>query len=151
MNLSRLLDKRPRHFLALLSAIFLAAVATGAVADEKGHDSDRDKEGQKAQLTQPVLTSEGPVRGFVEDGVSRFLGIPYATPPTGTLRWQPPQAPAERRQTLQALAYGPTCAQINTLGVFAAPSDSEDCLYLNVFAPEAKKGRWRRAPRPAMV
>jgi len=126
---------------ALLLGSWLAAsvLSTSAMAQDEREDG-------------PVVkTAEGPVRGFVEDGVSRFLGIPYATPPTGALRWQPPQAPAERKQTLRALAYGPTCAQINTLGVFAAPSDSEDCLYLNVFVPEAKKGQERRAALPVMV
>ena len=126
---------------ALLLGSWLAAsvLSTSAMAQDEREDG-------------PVVqTAEGPVRGFVENGVSRFLGIPYATPPTGALRWQPPQAPAERKQTLRVMAYGHTCAQINTLGVFAAPSDSEDCLYLNVFAPEAKKGQERRASLPVMV
>ena len=103
------------------------------------------------QLTQPVFTTEGSVLGFAHHGVNQFLGIPYAAPPTGALRWQPPQTPAERQRTLHALAYGPTCAQINTVGVFAAPSDSEDCLYLNVFAPEAKDGQAVTLSRPVMV
>src|SRR3954471_8965774 len=78
-------------------------------------------------------TSDGPVRGFVKDGVWRFLGIPYAAPPVGELRWRPPQPHARWRTPLSAVAFGNTCAQINTLGVFAAPSMHEDCLYLNVF------------------
>src|SRR5205807_6169840 len=71
---------------ALLLGSWLAAsvLSTSAMAQDEREDG-------------PVVqTAEGPVRGFVEDGVSRFLGIPYATPPTGALRWQPPQAPAER-------------------------------------------------------
>ena len=150
MKLNQLLGKTPRQFLRLLPVVILAAVTTAAVADNRGHDSDRGRD--KAPLTQLVLTSEGRVRGFEKDGVRQFLGIPYAAPPVGALRWQPPQAHQQRRQPLRALSYGPTCAQINTLGVFAAPSDSEDCLYLNVFAPEAKKGHGHRSSAlPVMV
>jgi para-nitrobenzyl esterase len=44
----------------------------------------------------PVVKTEGgPVRGVSLDGIDRFLGIPYAAPPTGDLRWRPPQ-PAAR-------------------------------------------------------
>lgn len=85
-----------------------------------------------------VRTAEGPVQGFVRNGVSVFLGIPYAAPPTGALRWQSPQAPAAWTQTLKANKFGNTCPQITELGVFAGPvSLTEDCLYLNVFTPGA--------------
>src|SRR5579871_7018111 len=40
----------------------------------------------------PVIqTKEGPVQGFVANGVTEFLGIPYAEPPVGNLRWRPPK------------------------------------------------------------
>src|SRR4051812_18621472 len=81
-----------------------------------------------------VRTTEGRVAGFVKTGVTEFLGIPYAAPPVGELRWRPPQPHARWRTTLNATAYAPTCAQTTTLGVFAGPASiSEDCLYLNVF------------------
>jgi para-nitrobenzyl esterase len=88
-----------------------------------------------------VQTSEGPVEGTVNNGMNQFLGIPYATPPVGALRWQPPKPHAAWTQPLAANAFGKTCPQITELGVFAGPvSVSEDCLFLNVFAPPAKPG-----------
>jgi para-nitrobenzyl esterase len=83
-----------------------------------------------------VRTAEGPVQGAVRNGVTTFLGIPYAAPPTGANRWQPPQPVATWTQTLKATTFGNTCPQITELGVFAGPvATTEDCLFLNVFAP----------------
>jgi para-nitrobenzyl esterase len=66
-----------------------------------------------------------------------FLGIPYAAPPVGNLRWQPPQRHARWTQALKATGYGAPCAQITELGVFAGPpNQNEDCLYLNIFSPQ---------------
>jgi para-nitrobenzyl esterase len=89
-----------------------------------------------AENAPSVRTAEGSVQGFVRNGVSTFLGIPYAAPPTGAHRWQPPQPIAAWTQTLKATAFGNTCPQITELGVFAGPvSTTEDCLFLNVFTP----------------
>jgi len=89
-----------------------------------------------------VRTAEGPVQGIVRSGVSTFLGIPYAAPPTGAQRWQPPQAAAAWTGTLHATQFANTCPQITELGVFAGPvSLTEDCLYLNVFAPETRSAK----------
>src|SRR5439155_19948229 len=82
--------------------------------------------------TPPVMTTEGPVQGFVKNGVNLFLGIPYAAPPVGELRWRPPQPPEKWKGVLDATAYANTCPQVTTLGVFAGPTSiTEDCLYLN--------------------
>ncbi|ACK50264.1 Carboxylesterase type B [Methylocella silvestris BL2] len=83
-----------------------------------------------------VNTKEGPVKGVIGNGVAQFLGIPYAEPPIGDLRWRPPKKHAPWSGVLQATAYGPVCAQSNLFGVFAGPANNnEDCLYLNVFTP----------------
>jgi para-nitrobenzyl esterase len=102
-----------------------------------------------AQTTGPrAVTTEGVVQGFVQHGVARFLGVPYAAAPIGALRWMPPQPHAPWTGVLSARAFGPTCAQITTLGVFAGPpNDHEDCLYLNVFAPTARA----MSKRPVIV
>ena len=109
--------------LCLLAAV--AATAVPAVAQEGRGDADGG----------PVVnTAEGPVRGFTKNGVEIFLGIPYAAPPVGDLRWTPPQAVRHWTETRDANRYGKTCPQVYQLGVFAAPTSiTEDCLYLNVF------------------
>ena len=81
-----------------------------------------------------VSTADGPVRGFVNSsGVNVFLGIPYAAPPVGNLRWMPPAPPA-KHALLDATEFANSCPQVTELGAFAGPSSTtEDCLYLNVF------------------
>lgn len=80
-----------------------------------------------------VNTTYGAVKGFVRDGVKTFLGIPYAAPPVGDLRWMEPQPP-KPYALLDATEFGNTCPQVTTLGAFAGPANTtEDCLYLNVF------------------
>ena len=66
--------------------------------------------------------------------VDEFLGIPYAAPPTGSLRWRPPQPPPEWQGLRDATQFAPSCPQ--PPGPFAPPGPfSEDCLYLNVYTP----------------
>jgi para-nitrobenzyl esterase len=78
-----------------------------------------------------VTVSSGPVCGFVANSDTNYLGIPYAAPPIGSLRWAPPQAPAPWTSTLQATAYGNACTQSSGL-----PPGSENCLFLNVVRPD---------------
>ena len=107
--------------------------------------------------TAIVVTHEGPVRGFKQAGTDAFLGIPFAAPPVGDLRWRPPAPVAPWVKPLDAVAFGGRCVQTNTFGVFAAPSENEDCLYLNVFSPNrasapSDRGRAKRPDlRPVMV
>jgi para-nitrobenzyl esterase len=96
-----------------------------------------------------VNTVDGPVRGFTKNGVNIFLGIPYAAPPVGELRWQPPQPVKRWRPTLDATRFASNCPQVTGLGAFAAPpSINEDCLYLNVFTTG---GRYDRHKKPVIV
>jgi para-nitrobenzyl esterase len=103
---------------------------------------------QAPQQTRVVRVADGDVQGATNGAVDLFLGIPYAAPPVGDLRWKPPQAPARWMTTLQATKFANTCAQ-QQRGVFAAPSKSEDCLYLNVFA--AHSAGAPAAKQPVMV
>ena len=81
-----------------------------------------------------VATTSGGVEGLERSGSCAFLGIPYAAPPTGALRWKPPQpAAAWAPSTLSAKVQPLSCAQLNT-GT-GLPMGSEDCLKLNVWTP----------------
>jgi para-nitrobenzyl esterase len=80
-----------------------------------------------------VATADGAVRGKATAATDEYLGIPYAAPPVGALRWQPPRPAAPWHGVRQATSYAPHCPQPSS--PFGAASTSEDCLYLNVFAP----------------
>ena len=86
-----------------------------------------------------VATSEGRIRGSYSDRAVKFLGVPYAEPPVGPLRWQPPRNHKPWTGVRDATRFGSICALTTTLGVFSGPrNDNEDCLHLNVFTPSLK-------------
>ncbi|KAK7909771.1 hypothetical protein WMY93_014455 [Mugilogobius chulae] len=100
-----------------------------------------------------IQTKDGKVRGVLQpvlDGhVREFLGIPYAKPPVGPLRFKPPQ-PADKWETvLDAASYPNSCYQMNEMTIAgfegvdmwnANTPLSEDCLYLNVWSPVVTSG-----------
>jgi para-nitrobenzyl esterase len=95
-----------------------------------------------------VTTGNGAVRGTTAGTVSEFRGIPYAAPPVGGLRWKPPAAAASWRGVRDATQFGPSCPQATTQNPFLPPGPlSENCLYLNVYTPAAK----RSGSRPVLV
>jgi para-nitrobenzyl esterase len=81
-----------------------------------------------------VRTTEGDVRGSENATTRSFLGIPYAAPPVGDLRWRAPQPPANRSGVRDATTFASHCAQ--PISFFGTASTSEDCLYLNVYTPK---------------
>lgn len=128
-----------------------AVAALSALPAMAYHGHDRG-DGPDRDNGPVVQTNEGWVRGTVKDGVSRFLGIPYAAPPVGNLRWQPPQPAPRWRGTLDATEYGNVCAQVTTLGVFAGPASvDEDCLYLNIFTSQQATRHGGGKKRPVLV
>src|SRR6516225_9633901 len=115
---------------AALAALALAAAgATAATAGTRAVAS-----GSGAGPVVP--TGDGPVRGVTAGSIDEFLGIPYAAPPTGNLRWRPPQPPAEWQGVRDATHFGPSCPQPPQGNATFPPGPiSEDCLYLNVYSP----------------
>ncbi|RUS92207.1 hypothetical protein EGW08_000060 [Elysia chlorotica] len=96
------------------------------------------------------MTSEGPVRGYLHplangQGVSeRYLGVPFASPPVGSGRFQRPSPPPARNWTLSATSPPPACMQSNHDTSYISDymphydgNMSEDCLYLNIYLPHS--------------
>lgn len=90
-------------------------------------------------------TAKGTLEGVLSaDGkVRMFKGVPYAAPPVGTLRWKPPQPAASWSGVRKATEFTPRCmqARVYTDMIFRDPGTSEDCLYLNVWAPPQASGQ----------
>jgi len=109
-----------RATVPLLLALALVLSPTAALADD----------------APAVETTSGPVRGTVEDGLEVFLGIPYAAPPIGELRWKPPEPVEPWTAVLDATEFGPACPQDPDPHEMAEGTPtSEDCLTLNVWTP----------------
>ncbi len=86
----------------------------------------------------------GPISGTAHDDVRTYLGIPYAAPPVGVLRWRPPQPVAAWKEVRPCTEFGPACPQPKQK---EGGKYSEDCLSLNVWTPAGKTG----AHLPVMV
>ncbi|KAL3427014.1 chlorogenic acid esterase precursor [Phlyctema vagabunda] len=98
-----------------------------------------------------VQTTSGEVHGFINSSaplVRQFLGVPYAEPPVGALRFLPPQDKADAG-AINATEFGPSCMQQfgNSTTIYTARvpqylingGQSEDCLYLHIWAPALKE------------
>src|SRR5881227_873836 len=97
-----------------------------------------------------AATRYGKVRGKREDGIVKFLGVPYATPPLGELRFKAPKPPRSWRGVRDVVdfpnpAFQVAGAEMGPSGNGRMPAPSEDCLYLNIWTPAADRRR-----RPVM-
>ncbi len=123
-----------RHFrLGVIGAMSVACIlATTSVS-------------RAVTLTAPVATTTGTYQGLMNfqelpgdpaSGVNIFFGIRYGQAPLATLRWKPPQAPNPGQGSIVAATPGHTCTQ-------GRATDSEDCLFLNVYTPSNATPRSR--------
>jgi len=123
--LTMLVHRAGRVSALLAACLFLGAGSAAGAGDPLTIDTDR-----------------GPVHGARVGGVRQFLGIPYAAPPVGSLRWRPPEPPAPWTAPLDATNAGARCPQV--LPVVNVRLGDESCLFVNVFSPDPPPDR--RAP-----
>lgn len=129
-----------RRWLSLRGLRLAAALAVGAAGAAVGLGTTMSS-ASAVPPVQVVRTAGGAVRGTVTQDYRVFNGIPYAAPPTGRLRWQPPAPAAAWPGVRDAANPGPDCVQTAVAWRPAAASTTEDCLYLNVWTPrQARAG-----------
>lgn len=101
---------------------------------------------------QTIKTKTGSLTGKEYEGYTAYLGIPYAKPPVGELRWRPPMRPEPWDGIMEATEFPPREHQLPQLPdsfygkeFYADPAFlppmSEDCLYLNIWAPTPERGK----------
>ncbi|MBM3758742.1 MAG: carboxylesterase family protein [Acidobacteria bacterium] len=90
-----------------------------------------------------VDTPLGPLEGELNSGVRIFRGVPYAQPPVGELRFAPPAPATKWAGVRQAKQFGNQCMQLPLFGDmnFRSSGMSEDCLFLNIWAPTSAKNQ----------
>lgn len=122
------MPQSPRTVLSALCSLILALLAFLVATPAR------------AQSNLNITLDSGPIHGKESgDGAVRsFLGIPYAAPPLGPLRWKPPQPVMPWKEVRETTAYGSRCMQLDLMKsvIFLDPGPSEDCLTLNVWTPK---------------
>eukprot|EP00756_Hemistasia_phaeocysticola_P005774 Hpha_TRINITY_DN13493_c0_g1::TRINITY_DN13493_c0_g1_i1::g.131171::m.131171/K01049/ACHE; acetylcholinesterase len=116
-----------------------ASAAHGGVTDAELRAALKSRKGSVLPWEEPKVSlklASGEVRGRVTAlGVQRYLGVPFAQPPVGPLRWEAPQPVADWEGVREAAEYSKSCAQEpNVFDDFSGVS--EDCLYLNLWMPD---------------
>jgi para-nitrobenzyl esterase len=134
------------------AALALSLVCLVACGDDSS-DSQPDSGGTTvdggldpdAQAGPVVAIDDGQLRGAIDGETRRFLGIPFAAPPVGPLRWKAPTPNQAWYGIRDATEFGGACAQPSSIQ--AEESLNEDCLYLNVWSPDPAP----TSPLPVMV
>jgi para-nitrobenzyl esterase len=98
-----------------------------------------------------VKTEYGLLRGYVNDDVIVWKGVPYAKPPVNELRWKAPQEPEYWHGVRDATQPAKKCTQLQTTKEWLRtgvvdPESSEDCLYVDIYRPERPTYRHERLP-----
>jgi para-nitrobenzyl esterase len=106
--------------LAAAAAAFLFAATTAQAAPDTAR------------------VAQGQLHGAVAGSVASFKGVPFAQAPVGDLRWRPPQAPKPWTGVREATAFSPVCMQMGQARSGGTQTQSEDCLYLNVWTPAVR-------------
>jgi len=129
-----------RKLLGFFCSLSLALFATGVGVTASARQA----------LAGPIVgTEEGPVQGISLPGENEFLGIPYAAPPVGTLRWLPPKHHSPFKGKYQATQFGDVCTQPDSART--GTIGSEDCLTLNVYTPTPNYNQNQNNGLPVMV
>ncbi len=120
----------------VLSILFCSCASSGGNQDENTTSEETSAEHQLIRETQ-----SGFIIGHTDNGTLSWLGIPFAKPPVGDLRWRAPRDPDSWGGIRETTNFGSACTQYGTIlyildeKLYGKPTGCEDCLYLNVWRP----------------
>lgn len=136
-----------------LTSLFCLALQVQARPPSWGHKGDHSSHDDDGLV---IETTSGQLHGFINEStpdVRQWLGVPYAEPPLGHLRFSAPEAKKAEPGPVYTRDWQPSCMQQwgNSSSVYTEVvpqfltygSNSEDCLYLNIWAPAAGKSKER--------
>ncbi|MDP1860524.1 MAG: carboxylesterase family protein [Gemmatimonadaceae bacterium] len=127
----------------MIALILAVAAPVAPLHAQASHAAARDTAAVSGLVAD---VTGGKVRGAaLVGGGTVFLGIPYARPPVGPLRWREPARVEAWTGIRDAAAYGPPCAQNPYFNPVVKETAREDCLYLNIWTPEISSTRGGRA------
>lgn len=128
------------HFLLVTISIFLLLPGTFCNCQNSTF---------RVQLPDGEIEGRLVITSKENEGIA-FLGIPYAKPPIGNLRFRLPQPPSKWNGVLECQEYKPACWQIHTAMDGINYTGIEDCLYLNVFAGRQCLDNEKKAKCPVL-
>lgn len=128
-----------KKIMLLIIVCLVLAVGAGC--------SDKESGTAETQNAPVVSTSSGTIKGTSVDGVVTFKGVPFAQPPVKDLRYTPPKPVKPWEDTLDCTEFKPSAPQVAKEDL----TTSEDCLYLNIWAPENAVDRKQKENLPVLV
>jgi para-nitrobenzyl esterase len=127
--------------LACLLGVLSLSVITACSSSSAGAPPTSDSN----TMCQATIT-QGGLNGKAAGSTCEYLGVPFGAPPTGALRFMPPQPAAGWSTVRDATKAGPSCVQASSL-LGAVGTQDEDCLSVNVYTPKVAPAQ----PLPVMV
>ncbi len=133
-------NSRLIYYLALsfIFSLLLSSCASSGDVQEEGIASSLGTPDEQILIRD---TGSGLIKGQTDNGTLSWLGIPYAKPPVGDLRWRAPRDPDSWEGIRDATSFGSACTQYGTIlyildeKLYGKPTGCEDCLYLNIWRP----------------
>ena len=135
-------NSRLIYYLALSFIFSLLLCSCSSSGDSQKEAIASPQENEQILIRQ---TNSGVIKGQTDNGTLSWLGIPYAKPPVGNLRWRAPRDPDSWDGIRDATSFGGACTQYGTIlyildeNLYGKPTGCEDCLYLNVWRPDTEE------------
>src|SRR5579863_2358142 len=142
------MNKKNMGWIMLIISLFTLADKSAANTDLLNQKQNQAKKNWVI-IAPTVMVKQGKLIGINESGVDEFLGVRYAFPPIGAMRWRPPHPVLPSIKQVKVTQFGSNCPQ--TVNVFGSSSLSEDCLFLNIYTPSNASNDASSKSLPVMV